>query len=135
MEFSICECSLNGVNYFTSGIFQNYLVFIPAKKYIKYFSGTTWIDSWKSNGMSEESIENITKSGSNFATTFAYHQVLPYITITGHCLINNNISIPKKVINISIYLSIYLYIYYIYIFIYILHTKSMVKKLKLGFYI
>ena len=37
--------------------------------------------------MSEESIENITKSGSNFATTFAYHQVLPYITITGHCLI------------------------------------------------
>ena len=24
----------NGVKYFTSGIFQNYLVFIPAKKYI-----------------------------------------------------------------------------------------------------
>ena len=83
--------------------------------------------------MSEESIENITKSGSNFATTFTYHQVLPYIT-TGHCLINNNISIPKKVINISIYLSIYfIYIYYIYIFLYILDTKSMVKKLKLGF--
>ena len=72
--------------------------------------------------MSEESIENITKSGSNFATTFAYHQVLPYITITGHCLINNNISIPKKVINISIYLSIYIYIYYIYIYIYIYLT-------------
>ena len=69
--------------------------------------------------MSEESIENITKSGSNFATTFTYHQVLPYIT-TGHCLINNNISIPKKVINISIYLSIYfIYIYIIYIYFYI----------------
>ena len=27
------------------GIFQNYLVFIPAKKYSKYFSGTTWIES------------------------------------------------------------------------------------------
>ena len=32
---------LNEAKYFFSGIFQNYLVFIPAKKYIKYFSGTT----------------------------------------------------------------------------------------------
>ena len=40
-EFSI----LNGAKYFSSGIFQNYLVFIPAKNYIKYFSGTTQIDS------------------------------------------------------------------------------------------
>ena len=39
-KFSI----LNGAKYFSSGIFQNYLVFIPAKKYIKYFSGTTRID-------------------------------------------------------------------------------------------
>ena len=31
-KFSI----LNGAKYFSSGIFQNYLVFIPAKKYIKY---------------------------------------------------------------------------------------------------
>ena len=31
---------LNGTKYFFSGTFQNYLVFIPAKKYIKYFSGT-----------------------------------------------------------------------------------------------
>ena len=36
-KFSI----LNGEKYFSSRIFQNYLVFIPAKKYIKYFSGTT----------------------------------------------------------------------------------------------
>ena len=44
---------LNGAKYFSSGIFQNYLVFIPAKKYSKYFSGTTRINLWKSNGMSE----------------------------------------------------------------------------------
>ena len=36
---------LNGAKYFCSGIFQNYLVFIPAKKYIKYFSVTTPIES------------------------------------------------------------------------------------------
>ena len=53
---------LNGAKYFSSEIFQNYLVFIPANKYIKYISVTTRIDSWKSNEMSEESIEIITKS-------------------------------------------------------------------------
>ena len=70
-KFSI----LNGAKYFSSGIFQNYLVFMPAKKYIKYFSGTTRINSWKYNGMSEENIENITKSDSNFAPTFVDHHV------------------------------------------------------------
>ena len=72
-KFSI----LNGTKYFSSGIFQNYLVFIPVKKYIKYFSGTTQIDSGKSNGMSEENIDNITESDSNFASTFVDHHVLP----------------------------------------------------------
>ena len=43
---------LNGVKYFYSGIFQNFLAFIQAKKYINYFSGTAQIDSWKSNGIS-----------------------------------------------------------------------------------
>ena len=97
-QFSI----LNGAKYFSSGIFQNYLVFIPAKKYIKYFSGTTWIESWKSNGMSEESIENITKSDSNFAKTFVDHHLLLDMNFNGHCLKINNISIPQKVINLYI---------------------------------
>ena len=97
-KFSI----LNGAKYFSSGIFQNYLVFIPAKKYIKYFSGTTRINSWKSIGMSEKIIENITKSYSNFALTFVDHHLLPDMNFNGHCLIKNNISISKKVINLYI---------------------------------
>ena len=52
-KFSI----LNEAKYFSSGLFQNYLVFIPAKKYIKYFSGTTRIDFCKSNAMSEKRID------------------------------------------------------------------------------
>ena len=71
-KFSI----LNVTKYFSSQIFQNYLVFIPAKKYVKYFSATTQINSWKSNEKSEESIENVTKSDSNFALTFVAHHVL-----------------------------------------------------------
>ena len=39
-KFSI----LIGAKYFSLGIFQNYLVFIPAVKYIKHFSGTTRLE-------------------------------------------------------------------------------------------
>ena len=41
--------------------------------------------------MSEENIENITKSDSNFAPNF-----------NGHCLMKNNFSVPNKVINLYI---------------------------------
>ena len=88
-------------NIFFPEIFQNCLVFIPVKKYITYFSGTTRIDSWKYNEGSEENIENITESDSNFAPSFVDHILLPDIDFNGHCLINN-ISIPKKVINLYI---------------------------------
>ena len=53
--------------------------------------------------MLEESIENITKSDSNFAPTSADHHLLQDMNFNGHCLIKNNISIPKKVINLYIY--------------------------------
>ena len=69
---------LNKAKYFSTRIFQNYFVFIPAKKYIKYFCGTTRIDLPKSNEMSEN-IENITKSDSTFLQTFLDHHVLPKI--------------------------------------------------------
>ena len=49
--------------------------------------------------MSEENTENITKSENIFAPTFVNNHVSPDIDFNGHCLINN-ISIPKKVINI-----------------------------------
>ena len=48
---------LNGTKYLFSVIFQNYLIFIPAKKYLKHFNGTNRINSSKSNGMSEENAE------------------------------------------------------------------------------
>ena len=52
--------------------------------------------------MSEESIENINKSDSNFAPTFVDHHLLPDMNFNGHCLIKSNISVPKKVINLYI---------------------------------
>ena len=50
--------------------------------------------------MSEESIKNISKSDSKFTPTFVDHHILPDMNFNGHCLIKNNISIPKKVINL-----------------------------------
>ena len=73
-KFSI----LNGAKNFSSGVFQNYLVFMSAKKYFQYFIGTTRTDSWRSN---------TTKSGSNFAPTFLDHHVLPGINFDEHGLI------------------------------------------------
>ena len=51
--------------------------------------------------MSEENIENITKSNSNFAPTFVNHHVLTDIHLNGHCLIKN-VFVPKKVMNLYI---------------------------------
>ena len=41
-------------------------------------------------GLSEESIEKITASGSNFASTLNNFYLLPHINFNGHCLVNNN---------------------------------------------
>ena len=60
----------NNPKNFSPRMFQNYLVFIPTKKDMKYFSSNTRINSWKSNGMTKENIKNITKSDNNFATNF-----------------------------------------------------------------
>ena len=56
--------------------------------------------------MSEESIDNITKSDNNCAWTFVDLHSLPDIIFNGHCLIKNNISIPKNVINLHIFLTL-----------------------------
>ena len=55
--------------------------------------------------MSEEGIENITKSDNNFALTFVDHHFLPEMNFNGLCSMKNDISILKKVINLSFLMS------------------------------
>ena len=52
--------------------------------------------------MSDENIENITKSNKNFAPTFVDHHLLLEINFNGHFLIKNNISVSKAIINLYI---------------------------------
>ena len=93
---------LNGAKYYSSGIFQSYLIFISDEEYIKYSSGTTRIYLRKSNRISEKYIENLTKSNSSFAPTFVNHHLLLDINFDVHCLINNNIYIAEKLMNLYI---------------------------------
>ena len=109
---------VNEAKYFPSEIFQDDLVFIPPKKHIKCFSGTTQNDLWKSNEMSKENIEDITKSDSSFPSTLVDHYIFPNVNFNGRCLINY-ISIHNKS-NESIRF---------------LHTNSIVKKFKHRLYI
>ena len=92
---------------------------MPALKHIKCFTSTTRIESWKSNGMSEESLENINISDRNFAPTFVDHHSLPDINFNGECLIKNNTSVPKKIIKS----------------IYFLYIRSTINKFKHRLYI
>ena len=55
--------------------------------------------SWKSNGASEESPENITESDSNFAPTFVDHPPLPDINFNVYCVLKNNTSVSKEGLN------------------------------------
>ena len=52
--------------------------------------------------MSEENIENITKSDGSFAPTFVDHCLLLDTNFDEHCLIKNKISISQKVTNLYI---------------------------------
>ena len=95
--FSVYTISiLNSANYSSLRVFESCLVFTPAKTYFTYFSVTTQIDSWKSNGMSEEDNGNITESDDNFAPFFVNYDVLLNINFNGQCGINNTY-MPKKV--------------------------------------
>ena len=71
-------------------------------KLFSIYTSYKTIELWKSNGMPEESIEIISKSDSNFAPNFVDHHLLPDINFDGYCLMKNNISIFKKVINLYI---------------------------------
>ena len=57
----------------------------------------------KSNSMSEENFDNVTKSDRNFAPFFVYYLILPGISFNGRCFIKHNTSILKIVLNLYIF--------------------------------
>ena len=94
------------VQKFSSEILRNYLIFIPTKKYLRFFTNASKVYSWKSKGFSEEvSIEDITTLDGKFAPTLIDYYY-PLVKFNGHCLVSNTNS-SLKTINLYICYTLY----------------------------
>ena len=93
---------LKEAKYLYSGILQNYLVFIPAKNTLNISVTLLRLICGNLMECQKKIMKNVTKLDSHFAPAFVDHHLLPDINFNGQCFINNNICIPKKVINLYI---------------------------------
>ena len=66
--------------------FQAYLIFQPAYKYFKTIINTDYISSWKSNGLSTESIKTPTTSDNSLTPALSYYDYNIRVKLTGNCL-------------------------------------------------
>ena len=62
-----------GKSHFEEDGTQNYLVFQPINKYFKVITNTDYISSWKSKGLSAESIKPPTTSDNSLTPTLSYY--------------------------------------------------------------
>ena len=65
---------------------QNYLVFQPINKYFKVITNTAYISSWKSQGLSVESIKLPTTSDNTLTSALSYYGTKIRVKFTGSCL-------------------------------------------------
>ena len=92
-----------GKNYFEEDGTQNYLVFQPMYKYFKMITNTDYISSWKSKGLSAESIKPPTTSDNSLTPALSYYGTKTRVKFTGSCLKQPKISYTHgKVVNIYI---------------------------------
>ena len=62
-----------GKSHFEEDGTQNYLVFQPMYRYFKMITNTDYISSWKSKGLSAESIKPTTTSDNSFTPAVRYY--------------------------------------------------------------
>ena len=82
---------------------ENYLVFKPLRKYFKVITNTDYVSSWKSKGLSAESIKPTTTSDNSLTPALSYYGSKTRVKLTGSCLKQSKISYTHgKVVNIYI---------------------------------
>ena len=82
---------------------QNYLVFQPINKYFKVITNTNYVSSWKSKGLSAETIKPPTTSDNSLTPAVSYHGTKTRVKFVGSCLKQPKISYTHgKVVNIYI---------------------------------
>ena len=92
-----------GKSHFEEDGTQNYLVFQQLKKYFKVITNTDYVSSWKSKGLSAESIKPPTTSDNSLTPALSYYGTKTRVKFTGSCLKQPKISYTHgKVVNIYI---------------------------------
>ena len=72
-------------SHFKEGGAQNYLVFQPLNKYFKVITNTDYVSSWKSKGLSAESIKAPTTSDKSLTPILNYYGTKTRVKFTGSC--------------------------------------------------
>ena len=92
-----------GKSHFEEDGTQNYLVFQPINKYFKVITNTDYVSSWKSKGLSVETIKPPATSDNSLTQVLNYYGTKTTVKFTGSCLKQLNISYTHgKVVNIFI---------------------------------
>ena len=92
-----------GKSHFEEDGTQNYLVFQPMYRFFKLITNTDYIWSWKSKGLSAESIKSST-SDNSLTPALSYYGTKIRVKFTGSCLKQSKISYTHgKVVNIYIF--------------------------------
>ena len=71
-------------------------------RYFKVVTNTDYISSWKSKGLSAETIKPPSTSDNSLAPAVNYYDTKTRVKFTGSCLKQSKISYNEKVVNIYI---------------------------------
>ena len=82
---------------------QNYLVFQPINKYFKVIASTDYVSSWKSKGLSAETIKPPSTSDNSLTPGVSYYGTKTRVKFTGSCLKQPKISYTHGTI-VNIYI-------------------------------
>ena len=92
-----------GKSHFEEDGTQNYSVFQPINRYFKLIANTLYISSWKSKGLSAETIKPPSTSDNSLTPAVSYYGTKTRVKFIGSCLKQPKISYTHgKVVNIYI---------------------------------
>ena len=92
-----------GKSHFEEDGTQNYLVFQPLNKYFKVIANTDYVSSWKSKGLSAETIKPPTTSDNSLTPALSYYGTKTRVKFTGISLKQPKLSYTHgKVVHIYI---------------------------------
>ena len=76
--------------------FQAYLIFQPVYKYFKFITNTNYISSWKSKGLSDESIKPFLTSNNSLTPLLVYYEYNIKLKFNGSILRQPKVTYTHK---------------------------------------